>query len=55
MPPPGAVGRQRYGTGMASRFHLYCDGDYIYSTDDAGDAQSWVDADPAGHEARDTR
>lgn len=40
---------------MRSRWHLYCDGDYIYSTDDEADAQEWVAADPAKHEARDTR
>lgn len=40
---------------MRSRWHLYCEGDYIYSTNDDEDAQSWVDADPAQHEARDTR
>ena len=38
-----------------SRFHLYCYDDYIYSTDDPDDAQSWVEADPANHTARDTR
>lgn len=38
-----------------SRWHLFCDDDYIYSTDDNDDAQSWVDADPAHHQARTTR
>jgi len=36
---------------MASKWHLYCDTDYIYSTNDDDDAQSWVAADPEHHEA----
>ena len=31
------------------KWALYCDGVFIYSTADEEDAQSWVDADPAGH------
>jgi hypothetical protein len=40
---------------IVAKWHLYCDGDYMYTTTDPGDAQSWVDADPAQHEARTTR
>jgi len=40
---------------IVQKWHLFCGEDYIYSTTDAGDAQSWVDADPAQHEARDRR
>lgn len=36
----------------AKRWALYCGGDYMYSTTDQEDAQSWVDADPQGHVAR---
>jgi hypothetical protein len=33
------------------RWELFCDGDYIYSTTDSEDAQSWIEADPQGHTA----
>jgi hypothetical protein len=34
---------------------LYCDGVYIYSTSDPEDVQSWIEADPVQHTARDAR
>jgi hypothetical protein len=40
---------------IVQKWHLYCEDDYIYSTKDPEDAQSWVDADPAQHTARTTR
>lgn len=39
-------------TGLLPQWDLYCDGDFVYSTADEPDAQSWVEADPDGHEAR---
>lgn len=40
---------------VVPKWHLYCGDDYMYTTKDAEDAQSWIDADPAQHEARTTR
>ena len=37
---------------MGVKWELFCDGDFVYSTTDEGDARSWVEADPKGHEAR---
>ncbi|MET0711930.1 MAG: hypothetical protein ABWZ30_05450 [Jiangellaceae bacterium] len=34
------------------KWQLYCENDYIYTTTDAEDAESWVAADPAQHTAR---
>lgn len=40
---------------IVAKWHLYCDDDYMYSTKDPEDAQSWVDSDPEKHTARTTR
>lgn len=37
---------------MPDKWQLYCGPDYIYTTTDPDDAESWVAADPAQHTAR---
>ena len=37
------------------RLYLFCEGYFIHSTRDPAEVESWLEADPEKHEARDTR
>jgi hypothetical protein len=37
------------------KWYLYCENTFIHGTDDPAEVQSWLEADPEKHEARDTR